>query len=79
MPELYNNNQNQTIMKNVTLDWNKTRNYAVMIGAAVIGANAIVQLTKTGFSKASVWPVVTLLVGVAAFTAAQTANKVKIA
>ncbi len=73
---LYKPNQKQSIMKNVTINWNQTRNYAVMVGAAVIGANAIVSMTKSGFTKASIWPAVTLLVGIAAFTAAQQANKV---
>lgn len=52
--------------------------WTVVGGSAVIAANAIMQLTKTTTIKGAVMPVITLLVGVSAFSFALTAEKISI-
>jgi hypothetical protein len=50
--------------------------WTVVGGSAVIAANAIMQLTKTTSIRGAVMPVITLLVGVSAFSYALTADKI---
>lgn len=50
--------------------------WTVVGGSAVIAVNSLVQISKSGLSKASIMPAITLLVGVSAFSYAMTAEKI---
>jgi hypothetical protein len=57
---------------------NQILKWSVVGGSAIIAVNSLVEISKAGLSKKAIMPVITLLVGVSAFSYAMTAPKISL-
>jgi hypothetical protein len=63
-------------MTEVSINWKKINNYVVLGGSVIIGIGAAMEIMKPGFTfKSRIMPIATVLVAIAAFNTALTAEK----